>query len=258
MHLTQALQTAIDAVTDAGRYTLSQLHRRGEAVERFAHDVKLQLDHDCQERITSAVRSAYPDIGVFGEEGETPGADPRLRWVVDPIDGTVNFTRGLPMWGHSLALERDGKTCLGVFYMPELDRLFTASDEHEPVCNGEPIRAADTARLADAITLTGIPKTEDPADRPFRLFSALTRGSLKSRVMGSAAADMCMVACGCADVYMESCIYLWDIAAAGYIAERAGARAAVYEAYDGGRLRYLCAAPGVFEEAYRLLDECFG
>lgn len=251
-----ALTVMLETARKTGSYTLDNFERRNEVDQRFAHDVKLRLDRECQDLIESELQKAFPGIGVYGEEGHVEGEHTAARWIVDPIDGTVNFSRGLPNWGHSIALEVDDRVVAGVFYMPELDWLFSASADTPALLNDNPIHNAETQDLKDAMVLTGLPKHKQVHDAHLGLYDRLAMRTMKTRVMGSAASDICMVACGRADIYFESCIHLWDVAAAGFIARKAGARTKVHST-SGEQLRYLCAVPALFDDVLALMDECF-
>jgi myo-inositol-1(or 4)-monophosphatase len=202
------------------------------------HDIKLELDVRCQKRIESILAKAGRHITVLGEEDIAGDPQASDRWVVDPIDGTVNFSYGIPHACVSIALQkkRVGKplparpdrysdnyqTVLGVVYDPFCDELFTAIDQGPALLNGKPIRASKRRLLGEAIISVGFAKDAQSLARVLPTFNQLIRRVRKIRMMGAAALGIVYVAAGRMDAYVEFGLRLWDIAAAGFILERAG------------------------------------
>jgi len=224
--LPKALACAIHAARRAGA-----LMRRNDLVakrinQQSQHDIKLELDVLCQKLIEKTLLTAFPNTAVLGEEGVagTPGAD--WRWVVDPIDGTVNFTYGVPHACVSIALQRRGKagfaTVVGVVFDPFCDEMWTAIRGQPARLNGRPIHASRRKNLNEAIVAIGFAKDAASLRRNLPVFNALVRRVRKIRMMGAAALSLVYVASGRFDAYLESGIKLWDIAAAGLILECAG------------------------------------
>lgn len=236
---TQLLETAIAAVRLGGNHALQNFARRREAVKTYAHDVKLVLDVECQRLIEQFIGERFPNHAFLGEEDETelngkristgraseptPESD-ALQWVVDPIDGTVNFSNGIPVWCCSIAVRRGTTVLAGAVYAPMLNTLYAATADGPATCNGEKIKVSDRPALNESIIMTGMDKNFTPNTPPLACFERIAAASRKARIVGSAAVDLCWVAQGIADGYFESSIYLWDIAAAGLIVERAGGR----------------------------------
>jgi myo-inositol-1(or 4)-monophosphatase len=244
---------AIEAAQAAGFHALNHLNRRHEIAQKFEHDVKLQLDLECQAAAESIVRKYFPEHGILGEEGRRTVAREIPRWIIDPIDGTVNFFHGLPLWCSSVALQFEGRIVAGAVFMPELEELYTARIDGPALCNDKPIAPSRAARLADAMILTGLSKHIHENPVAFEMLKELTLLSQKVRVMGSAALDICHVACGKADGYIETGIYLWDVAAAGLVAERAGAHPEIIEELAEYRYRYICTNGKITGEVKDLL-----
>ena len=242
------LAVAVEAGRAAGRHAVDQRHRRRETLVVSDHDVKLRLDVECQEVAEVVIRSAYPDHDFFGEEGGELRADPdTIQWVVDPIDGTVNFSHGLPLWGNSVAAMWGGETVAGAIALPDLGETYTATTDQPALCNGEPIRASEATRLADAILTCGLSgKLDSEGDEILGDYARMVRKAQKVRQLGSAAVMLAYVACGRVEAYYEPRIHLWDIAAGNLIAARAGARFEIFRHFGPVTMQYLCAAPGVF------------
>lgn len=233
------LEVAVAAAQAAGRHALAQYSRRREVVTRSAHDVKLQLDLECQAEAEAVIRRYCPEQRVLGEEGGAFQDSALPLWIVDPIDGTVNFSHGLPLWCSSVALQVERRTVAGAVFLPMLDQCYRAGVDTPARCNDAVLQVSTVGRLADALVLTGLHK--DPADPAASRqgFLRLSAAAQKTRILGAAAADLCLVAAGRADGYFEANICLWDVAAAGLILERAGGRTEVLERYDDVHLRFL-------------------
>jgi myo-inositol-1(or 4)-monophosphatase len=212
--------------------------------EATIHDIKLELDVRCQQLIQKRLHAAFPNIGFLGEEGDAQTDDFELRWVVDPIDGTVNFAYGIPHACVSIALQEavrhdraqrgreaqpdnvpilaSHQTIVGVVYDPFADELWTATTREPAKLNGRPIRVSARRKLADCIVSTGFAKDRGSMERGLPYFTWLVRRVRKVRMMGAAALALTYVACGRFDAYIEGGVNLWDIAAGGFIVERAG------------------------------------
>ncbi|MBL7114565.1 MAG: inositol monophosphatase [Kiritimatiellae bacterium] len=226
------LACAVKAARSAGLHAHANLHRRKEAAQIFKHDVKLNLDTECQRKAEDVIRQIYSDHAILGEEDT--GADENTcpdgyEWIIDPIDGTVNFSHGLPFWCSSIAVRHNEKVLAGAIFAPELNQLFTATDDTRSLLNGTPISVSDVDSLDAAMITTGIDERVDIGLAPHTILRAIAMECQKVRVMGSAALDICRVAQGHADGYYETGIYLWDVAAAGLIVNQAGGQANILD-----------------------------
>jgi myo-inositol-1(or 4)-monophosphatase len=224
----KALACAVRAARQAGR-----LMRRNQSLvkkinQQSQHDIKLELDVQCQKLIEKTLLSAFPQSAVLGEEGVAGMAGAPWRWVVDPIDGTVNFTYGVPHACVSIALQRraassvDFTTVLGVVYDPFCDELFTGVRGGPALLNDRRIHASRRKHLDEAIVAIGFAKDAASLNENLPVFNALVGKVRKMRMMGAAALSLAYVAAGRFDAYIESGVHLWDIAAAGLILECAG------------------------------------
>jgi myo-inositol-1(or 4)-monophosphatase len=233
--LTKALATAIDAARRAGELMRKNLLREKKINASHAHDIKLELDVRCQKLIERILRKNFAEIAILGEEGTTGDTRAGLRWVVDPIDGTVNFTHGIPHACVSIALQRRTRatkagefsdaafeTILGAVYDPFTDEMFTATVGGAAKLNGKTIRASSRARLNQAIVSIGFAKSGESLERMLPMFEKCAREARKVRNMGAAALAMVYVAAGRFDAYLETGVRLWDVAAGGLILECAG------------------------------------
>jgi myo-inositol-1(or 4)-monophosphatase len=199
------------------------------------HDIKLELDVRCQKLIERKLRAVYPWIAILGEEGVFGDTQTEHRWVVDPIDGTVNFSYGIPHCCVSIALQTrkaelgardqtdaDYETVVGVVYDPFCDELWTAVRGGRAYLNGKTIRVSERERLDESIVTVGFAKGRATLKRMLPVLNRLAHRVRKVRIMGSAALALTYVASGRMDGYLEAGISLWDIAAGGLILECAG------------------------------------
>ena len=256
--LNHLLDTAICAAETAGKHALVNKDRRTETNEMFKHDIKLVLDVECQRIAEEVIATAFPDHGILGEEDAQPNTTTAYEWIIDPIDGTMNFTHGFPYWCCSIAVRHHDQILAGCVYAPEFDTYYTAHIEEPAKCNGEPIRVSGTETLDKAMIFTGLSKHMETSDEPhFEMFRTLALNTQKVRITGSAALDLCHVAAGSCDGFFENGIYLWDHAAAGLIAEQAGAVLSLYpEENELHGVTVLCANPNLIDGLRGIYSEC--
>jgi len=228
------LKTAIEAAREAARI---QLNARGTdlGVRTKSSDVDLVtlVDSLCEERIREIIAAAYPDHVVVGEElgHEATG---RMRWIVDPLDGTVNYAHGFPFYCVSIALEADGEMLVGVVYDPERDELFTATKGGGAWLNGRPLAVTSTADPRQALLATGFAYVEDRMALNVEVFARTLPKVRSVRRPGAAALDISYVASGRLDGFWELGLNPWDVAAGILILAEAGG---TVTGYDGGPYR---------------------
>ena len=251
------LEVAVRAARRAGDHALRHRARRTETLLIAQHDIKLALDVECQALAAETIADAFPAHGLLGEEGAPTATLPEWHWVVDPIDGTVNFAHGQAVWCCSIAARRGETVLAGAVYAPELDRLYTATHDGPACCNGRRLQVSDIDRLDRAIVQTGADKSSRPEDQPFRYFAAIAAKAQRPRISGSAALDLCEVARGGAEAYFEPGIFIWDVAAASLILERAGGCCAVLwrDPRDPHRMAFVGANRAALRDALKALVE---
>jgi myo-inositol-1(or 4)-monophosphatase len=246
--LKPALAAAVQAARAAGQLMRANWHlpKRVNAVD--VHDIKLELDVRCQKLIGKILRTAFPQVSLLGEEGDSGDTNAEYRWVVDPIDGTVNYFFGMPHAAVSIALQsksdkwqvagdrkstrsrgQNHATChpshvtlLGVIYDPFTDELWTAVCGGPTRLNGRVVRVSRRARLDEAIIAMGFSKSRENLAKSLPHLNRLARRAKKIRIMGSAALELAYVASGRLDAYIERTINLWDIAAGALMVECSG------------------------------------
>lgn len=231
--IASALTCAVEAADKAGTLMTRNFRKAKVINESTRHDIKLELDVRCQEAIEKHVLKSFPSFAILGEEGTTGDISAEYRWVVDPIDGTVNFTYDIPHANSSIALQQrisddaefpDGnyETILGVVLDPFTREIWTATKNGVAKLNGKKIQVSPRKKLSDSIITMGFAKRQSNITSMIPIFEQLSYKVKKVRMMGAAALSMTYVASGRFDAYLESGVRLWDIAAGGLILERAG------------------------------------
>lgn len=214
----------MDTARDAGGFLRESFGQPAKVngLERF--DIKLELDVQTQDRITNRLLGSYPDHALYGEEGVAGNAASEYQWIVDPLDGTVNYYYGIPHYCVSIALRRGTDILVGAIYDPMLDEMWSAVVGEPALLNGEPCRVSPRATLGESVITVGFAKSESAMEVGLARYRQLASRVRKMRMMGSAALAMTYIACGRFDAYIESTISLWDIAAGKLIIEQAGGR----------------------------------
>ncbi len=213
------LRSARFAAQRAGKLLRAHFASEKAVDALLAHDVKLRLDKECQQLISDTLYAEFPNYAVLGEEGGEGGD---CEWIVDPLDGTVNYYYGLPLFCVSIALRVHGVLQLGCVYAPMTNELFTALRGGPAQLNGHPIHVSDRTRMQQAIVFIGHGAHDGSGDEGIRRFAHVSSQVCKVRIFGTAALSLCYVAAGRLDAYVEQCIHLWDFAAAQVILESAG------------------------------------
>ena len=201
-------------------------------------DLVTQVDKDNEATIRRIVLEKHPDHEFLGEElgmkvAEKSSDKPTVRWIIDPVDGTVNFAHGLPIWCVSIGVEVNGVVECGAIYNPSLGELFTALKGKGAWLNGKPIHVSKQVNPRQALFVTGFPyNVDENPDRVIEQFvSFLSRGFLVRR-LGSAALDLAYVACGRYDGFWEAGLSPWDSSAGQLMVREAGGRVTHYDGSD--------------------------
>lgn len=221
MDFSPQLRVAERAARCAGAFLRCHFRTSLPVDESLAHDIKLRLDKETQQLIETELHSEYPAYSILGEEGRTT-LDDAPEWIVDPIDGTVNYFYGIPLFCVSIALRVQGKIVLGCVYDPMQDECFSALANGMALCNGKEIQVSARSHMRDAIVFVGHGTHDDSGAAGLRRFAHISAQVRKIRILGTAALTLCYIAAGRFDAYLENRINLWDFAAAALILERAG------------------------------------
>ncbi len=239
-----ALAVAVTAVKEAGRLLLELSRQPIEVLSEPGHDIKLKADQLAEERILAILREGCP-LPVLTEESGEHGAvtETSRMWVVDPLDGTFNYSRGMPLCCSAIGLWENDRPVLGAVYNFFRDELFTGIVGQGAWRNGQPVRTSGETRAAKAALATGFPHQQDYADAPLLELMRHVQRFKKIRMLGSAALMGAYVACGWLDGYVEEDVWLWDIAGAVAVAAAAGATVSVRPGQAGRWAReVVCAA----------------
>jgi myo-inositol-1(or 4)-monophosphatase len=219
-----AVDTAVRAAKAAGVLLRENFGCVLEVDEAKHHDIKLALDRESQDLITGILLGEFPDYALYGEEGIAGNQESDYQWIVDPIDGTVNYFYGIPHYCISIALRHKDELIVGVIYDPSMDDLWTVVKGEKPYLNGKEISVSSRTKLEESILFVGCGKTEDALSTGLDRFRRASLRARKMRMMGSAALGMAYIATGRLDAYIESRISLWDIAAGQLLVEATGGK----------------------------------
>jgi len=221
------LEFATDLARSAGQILMDRYERVERVDYKSARDIVTEVDHLSEELIIGAIRERFPGDGVLAEEsgshetgdGHAPTAGVGRVWIIDPVDGTINYANGIPFFCVSIALAIDGTPSVGVVFDPTRDELFAASVDGPATLDGEPITPSDKDKLSDFVVQMAL------SGRSVVSRARAVRKQIRiSRSMGSSSLALAYVANGRFDAFIQQGgMSNWDVAAAGLIAERAGA-----------------------------------
>ncbi len=196
-------------------------------------DLVTEFDRRSEEEIIGVIREHFPDHGILAEESKSFETAAEYRWIIDPLDGTTNYAHGFPLFAVSIAVERRGELLLGIVYSPVLDELFFAQAGKGASLNGEPIKVSRTDHLHGSMLATGFPYNLDRIEANLIHFGNFAHRAQAVRRTGSAALDLCYVACGRFDGFWELDLKPWDVAAGALIIGEAGGEVSDF---SGGEL----------------------
>lgn len=252
--LAEQLARAAGAQAASGRRRLGVGQQISHDTKSSSTDPVTEFDRAAEALIVGELRRIRPNDAIVGEEGANHQGDSGLEWHVDPIDGTVNFVYDLPMWCTSVGVIDESGGLAGAVYVPTLDEMFSAARGQGATLNGKSITASSAASISMALIGTGF-----SYDGERRRAQAMRVASMLPRVrdirrFGSAAIDLCLVACGRIDGYYEQHLNSWDIAAGLLIAAEAGATCSDF---TGGRPStdgVVVSAPAIHAPLLELID----
>jgi len=245
----ELLDLAVRTARDAGRLVEAGAARGVEVTATKSSDVDVvtESDRSAERLIRRALLDARPDDAVLGEEGDDEPGTSGVRWIIDPIDGTVNFLYGIPQYAVSIAAELDGEVVAGVVLNAATGQEYTATLGGTAERNGVGIRVRTVVPLAERLIGTGFSYEARQREIQAATLLRLLPRIRDIRRFGSCALDLCAVAQGSLDGYLEEGVNLWDHAAGGLVAQVAGARVETGPGV-GGRLIVLAAPAGGFDE----------
>lgn len=233
--MNELLQCAIDAAKTAGQILKDGFGTRFKTENKEGiHNLVTEYDHKAESAIIDLIKKRFPEHTFLAEESGESGVQSflkgQVRWIIDPLDGTVNFAHNIPIFCVSVAAELNGEIVAGAIYQPITDELFTAFKGGGAFLNGSPLKVSQTALLKDSILVTGFPY--NVSENPHGCidhFSQLLKLGLPIRRLGSAAIDLAYVAAGRFDGFWEVRLQPWDVAAGWLIVTEAGGRMTHYD-----------------------------
>ncbi|MBD0284305.1 MAG: inositol monophosphatase, partial [Flavisolibacter sp.] len=184
-----------------------------------------EVDHASEKAIINTIKKDFPDHHILSEECGDLAQDSEYKWIIDPIDGTINFAHHIPICCISIGVEHNGEMILGAVYNPFMNEYFLAEKGSGATLNDKPITVRKIERVENACLVTGFPYTYlDETNGPLEVIESFIRRGVPVRRLGSAAIDLCWVACGRFDGFYEHRLQAWDSAAGFLIVEEAGGR----------------------------------
>ena len=213
------------AATEAG-LLLKGLYGKVAAREKRPGDLVTEADSASQRRIAEILANAFPDSTLLAEEdGVQPDPANPWRWIVDPLDGTINFAHGFPFWCVSIALEHEGELVVGLIHNPLTGQTFAGSRGQGAHLDGQPLQVSSSATLRESLISTGLPTHfEADADRSLEYLRRMSVGTHSFRRTGSAALNLAYVASGAFEVFYATKTNPWDVAAGVVLVREAGGR----------------------------------
>lgn len=220
----QYLEVAKKAALAAGEIQLAGLTRQLLIeTKRSPIDLVTEVDRMCEAEVARQIKESFPSHQLLAEEGTVGGDDPDFRWIVDPLDGTTNYTHHYPFFCVSIALEHQGRLVVGVVYDPLRKEMFEAVAGGGAFLNGQPISVSSTLRLGQSLVCTGFPGDQAGNQQVLTAWEQVSLRCHGMRRDGSAALDLCYVACGRLDGFWER-LNAWDMAAGYVLITEAGGR----------------------------------
>lgn len=217
------IQTAIRAARTAGKILRQGFSKPHQISYKGIINIVTEMDRESEHLVCEILRQDFPGYGILGEEGSQVQGSEDALWIIDPLDGTTNYSKGYPLFGVSIALEKYNQIVLGVVYNPLLDELFVAGKGEGATLNGHTIQVTQTSELGKSVLASGFPYDawSNPKNNCYE-WNQFIRRVISVRCDGSAALDLCHVAMGRLDGYWELDLETWDMAAGALIVEEAG------------------------------------
>jgi len=224
MDIEEAKRVGIEAIYRAARVLRNHFGRISQINQKGAFDLVTEADTESEKQIMETIRKAFPDHAILAEESGANKGTAEYQWLIDPLDGTTNYVHQLPFFTIAIALAVRDKIELGLILNPMDGELYSAIAGNGAELNGKPIKVSSIASVCNSLLVTGFPydfnEIVEPAMKRFSVFQQASQGV---RRLGSAALDLCYVACGRFDAFWEQNLQPWDKAAGAIIAAEAGA-----------------------------------
>lgn len=216
-------KTAIAAAKTTGLLLKKNIDKAHHIEFKGAIDIVTEMDTKAENLIIKTINDKFPKHGILTEESDEQKSDSEYRWIIDPLDGTTNYSHGFPVFCVSIAFEKNGEIILGVVYNPMLNELFTAEKGKGAYLNNKKVKVSDIKELTKSLLATGFPYDVRTSEQNnIANFANFAVKAQAIRRAGSAALDMCYIACGRFDGFWELKLKPWDTAAAMLIINEAG------------------------------------
>lgn len=224
----------LTATKEAGKIILQYFNGAFKiAHKETVNNLVTEVDKLSEDAIIDVIRAAYPAHTIISEEVGELIKPSEYQWIIDPIDGTVNFAHGIPICCVSIGLMHNDLLLMGAVFNPMMDELFFAEKGKGATLNGIPIHVSAKSDFKTACLVTGFPyKWPDSTEHPIRVFERIVLQGLPVRRLGSAAIDLCWVACGRFDGFWEYNLNAWDVAAGYLVLQEAGGRITDFDGKD--------------------------
>ena len=252
----ELMALAEEAARAAGRLIVQGRPDRAvevTATKSSATDIVTEMDQASERLLVEHIRAVRPDDGFLGEEGADEAGTSGVTWVIDPIDGTVNYLYQLPAFAVSVGVRIGDDIVAGAVVNPTSGEVWTARRGHGSWLDGRPVRVNEPPALAMALVATGFGYDPERRGRQAQVVTSVLPKIRDVRRIGSAALDLCALACGRVDGYFEQGLKPWDLAAGGLIAAEAGALIGGLAGRAAGEQLVIAAPPGLFEQLEGLL-----
>ena len=226
--MTDLKEVLLEAIKESG--AIIQQYFQGQFTVESKEGINVnnlvtEVDNLSEDKIISIIKKYCPTHSIISEESGEEKQDSEYQWIIDPIDGTVNFAHGIPICCVSIGLKKGDDLIYGCVYNPMMNELFFAEKGKGATLNGNPISVSKKSDFTKACLVTGFPyKWPDTREHPIKVFERFVMEGLPVRRLGSAAIDLCWVACGRFDGFWEYNLSSWDVAAGYLIVEEAGGR----------------------------------
>jgi len=228
------METLLNAVQAGGAQMQHYFNGRFAVSSKTnINDLVTEADHASEKAIIETIQKNHPDHFILSEETGEIKTSSEYKWIIDPIDGTINFANGIPICCVSIGLEKDGEIIIGSVYNPFMNELFVAEKKMGATLNNKKIQVSNKANVGNSCLVTGFPYTYvESKNGPIEIFSALIRKAIPVRRLGSAAIDLCWVAAGRFDGYFEHHLQTWDSAAGFLMVKEAGGKVTDFSGND--------------------------
>ncbi len=248
--LAQILREAAHAGADQLRHYFNNPDLKVSVKSGGINDLVTEADHAADKAIIETIRREFPDHFILSEETGNVPTNSAYKWIIDPIDGTINFAQGIPICCVSIGLEKDGEMILGSVYAPFLNEFFYAEKGKGAFLNDKPISVSRQQDINHSCLVTGFPYSYlDNENGPLQVFERFIRKGVPVRRLGSAAIDLCWVAAGRFDGFYEHKLNAWDSAAGFLLVEEAGGKVTDFTGTHYSPYQpHICATNGLIHE----------